>query len=251
MQKSLKDTSEEHSGNTSKYQPQRVAIYESDTHPDVFFRKDTWDEGIWNEVYENNVYGVSNFKGKTVLDVGAHIGSFSRFAFDGGARKILSFEADPDNFKVLHRNAEADPKIWKPYNKAVWRSDHQAECCFVQKCANPPNTGGGGVTEDFFDGIPVEAIGLDEIITEHGEIDLLKIDAEGSEYQVLLTSSMLNKVAVIVGEYHQVKHWKTDANSVAPSHDMETLAAFLEKQGYIVKSTKADEKLGFFTAFRL
>ena len=40
----------------------------------------------------------------TVLDVGAHIGIFSRFALSEGVKHIIAYEPEPDNFNLLSKN---------------------------------------------------------------------------------------------------------------------------------------------------
>lgn len=49
----------------------------------------------------------------------------------------------------------------------------------------------------------VSAVGLDVILAETGPVRLLKLDVEGAEYPILLTSRGLALVAEIIGEYHE------------------------------------------------
>ena len=226
-----------------------MAIYSPEEDPTIHWREGTWDEGIWKEVF-GDVYGIHDFKGKTVVDIGGHIGSFSRLAVDNGAKEVHSFEAHIENYAVLRLNSESFEN-WKPHNMAVWKSDYTPELLWFRACSVRENTGGGCVYEDFPDGAPVEPIGLDTIIDAVGQIDILKLDCEGSEYQILMTSKKLDQVKVIAGEYHEVRKQKTELNSVAESHDMATLEAFLNDQGFAVMVTKKDENLGFFKAVRL
>jgi FkbM family methyltransferase len=53
---------------------------------------------------ELNSYKHVDFKDKTVLDIGACIGSFSRLAFEGNCSKYIAFEPDEDNFNMLKLN---------------------------------------------------------------------------------------------------------------------------------------------------
>jgi len=43
---------------------------------------------------------------KTVLDIGAHIGVFSRYALSVGCEKVIAYEPEPENLKLLKRNLE-------------------------------------------------------------------------------------------------------------------------------------------------
>ena len=44
---------------------------------DFKFRHGTFDASIFNHVYEQNEYEIASLKGKRVLDIGGHIGSFA------------------------------------------------------------------------------------------------------------------------------------------------------------------------------
>ena len=43
---------------------------------------------------------------------------------------------------------------------------------------------------------------MDSILKDYEKINLLKIDAEGSEYEILMNSTLIERVENIVGEYH-------------------------------------------------
>ena len=43
-------------------------------------------------------------KGHSVLDIGAHIGVFSRYAIEMGCAHIIAYEPEPENFKLLSKN---------------------------------------------------------------------------------------------------------------------------------------------------
>ena len=51
---------------------------------------------------------------------------------------------------------------------------------------------------------PVPAVGLDEILSKFERVTLLKLDCEGSEFPILLTSRELARVDEIVGEVHEI-----------------------------------------------
>src|SRR4051812_40334130 len=52
------------------------------------------------------------------------------------------------------------------------------------------------------DNVTVNAISLDSIVAEHGDIDLLKLDIEGAEPQVIPSASVLSRVRRVVAELH-------------------------------------------------
>ena len=84
-------------------------------------RARSWDRTIFGNVIGGE-YGPIDFAGKTVVDVGAHIGSFSILAAANGARRILAYEAGAENFGLLVQNCAALPAV-ECHHAAVWRSD--------------------------------------------------------------------------------------------------------------------------------
>jgi len=98
---------------------------------------------------------------------------------------------------------------------------------------------------------PVTAVPLDENLSQHDEVRCLKIDAEGSEFPILLTSSVLHRVQEIVGELHAcppnracfIRHSAaTDRNEFRIEH----LAAHLRDLGFFVVWRHSQPGLGAF-----
>lgn len=124
-----------------------------------------------------------NLKG-TYIDIGAHIGNHSVFfANECPSERLISIEADPITFKILEENSKNNIK--KPhllFNLAV-----TAEAgTFDIVRPDPNNTGMNRVkpgTEII--GRPLWQI-LDGLGEEWHNISLIKIDAEGLEYNILL-----------------------------------------------------------------
>jgi len=226
------------------------------------FRPGTWDKNIFNIVHVNNEYNLPErfIKDITVLDIGCHIGSFLYTSFTRGAKKGYGYEVVPDNFNMikLNLNEFIESGICSIFNKAVWRSD--LDNMPKLKIALPPdfiNTGGNNVLWGPDDGIEIDTVSLDSIITELGHVDILKIDAEGSEFPILLTSKLLSKVDKIVGEFHEV-NGEFDQNSIPESCIMDgydkftidNLTEFLNENGFKVKSKRSGRNLGIFEAVK-
>src|SRR3990167_10921219 len=71
-------------------------------------RPNTWDSQIVENVYVRNEYSLpNNMRGKIVVDIGAHIGSFALACAKRGASKIYCFEPDPENFELLAANSSS------------------------------------------------------------------------------------------------------------------------------------------------
>jgi FkbM family methyltransferase len=199
------------------------------------FRSDTWDEAIWNLVNGMNEYRVNRFAGKIVVDVGAHIGSFSRLAADNGATVVYSFEPNADNYRVLCENV-AGTQV-QTYNMAV----HAASGLLVKSIESlePTNTGGCGVVLSP-DGAGTPTISMDDIIDLAGYVHILKMDCEGGEYPGLLKCTKLNRVDAIVGEYHG-----------HATETIEGLKEHLNNNGFSVGLEPTADDLGHFFAVRL
>jgi FkbM family methyltransferase len=112
-----------------------------------------------------------------------------------------------------YRCAEQNLSAFKPrvhvHCAAVWRSDAPtAELPFLPS-SDPANTGGGSVIWDT-DGHLVNAIPFDTVVETasaggRGRVDLVKMDCEGAEFPILLTSKLLHRIDHIVGEYHELR----------------------------------------------
>jgi FkbM family methyltransferase len=160
-------------------------------------RPGTIDEVVYRAVIEHNEYRIPPHLSETdvIIDIGAHIGSFSWLCWSRGARTIEAFEADPENAAYARRNLQDTSVVLK--QMAVWRSDRPQDVLYhsgyTDMLPGGPdpvgvNTGGGNVFST--SGTPLESIALDDIIGDR-TIAMLKIDCEGSEYPILLTSQKL------------------------------------------------------------
>ena len=147
------------------------------------------DNEIIREILNENSYGIDKrikLQG-TVLDIGAHIGIFSKLALSRGC-KVISVEPEDKNFTMLVANAPEATHI----KKAVTSSKE----AFL--AVHPDR---GEMHKLMPVGVPVETITLDELIGDR-TIDLLKIDIEGGEYDAIMTSKRMGQVNQIAMEYH-------------------------------------------------
>ena len=68
-----------------------------------------WILGLKKEIWEDQEYtryGLDIKEGDIVLDCGANVGIFSKFALDKGAQHVYSFECDPSVFELLKLNLQ-------------------------------------------------------------------------------------------------------------------------------------------------
>jgi FkbM family methyltransferase len=208
----------------------------------------SWDAAIFDSVVNINEYQLLDLHNSIILDIGAHIGSFAYLSHKLGANQIYCFEAFTENFKILEENVK-DLNGVKIYNYAVWRSDIDVSHVLFQESQNHSNSGGGGVMQE--QGTPVQAIKFDEIVSKIGSIDLLKIDAEGSEFPILFTSNQLSRINEIIGEYHE---FTTAPDFIKieghPEFTGFALVEYLRRNGFIALFQCVAANLGKFHAWR-
>lgn len=132
------------------------------------FYKNVYQE-IWTSG-EYNRFGVNIQPGDIVVDCGANIGIFSQYAVHNGAKKVYAYECEDEEFKYLKINSENTDKI-----------------------------------------VPIQAFiskehSIKKIILENNlsEIDFLKLDIEGYEYDLILNEEFyyLSKVKKMAIELH-------------------------------------------------
>lgn len=208
---------------------------------DLALRPGTNDDVIYRNVVERNEYRVpDDLSGAVVLDIGVHIGAFSHLALSRGAAELYGFEADAANFAHASRNLAPFGSRVHLDNRAVWRSDAPPSPLHFWRSTDGANAGGGTLIWDT-DGPVVDAVPFDAIVDEitrsgQRQIDLLKIDCEGAEFPILLTSRRLARVNRIVGEYHELRADLPRHVRIPGVHQftVETLTAHLEAAGFSV-----------------
>lgn len=148
-------------------------------------------DGCWEKAITDAI--VARLKpGMTVIDVGANYGYYTLLSACcvGNKGRVYSFEPNPRTFQILTKNIEVNwlHTIVRPFQMAALDSRKQVELHVLRKFQ--------GSTSLFSqESLPepdtppdqrplVDAVPLDEII--RGEkVDLVKIDAEGSEPLVM------------------------------------------------------------------
>lgn len=173
-----------------------------------------YDLPIIYEIFGQDTYCLKELplpKRATVLDVGAHIGSFSvavHSRFPDAA--ITAFEPHPDNFRLLQKNApfaRCLPKAVAGTPGKAFLANHKASASYFLSDA----------------GTPVDAVSIGDYLREAPRVDLMKVDIEGAEKSVFehLEPELLAKVDRIIMEVH-------------PPHTKEWFAERFEAAGFVV-----------------
>jgi FkbM family methyltransferase len=223
-----------------------------------------------NVVYRDE-YGImqQHFDpGDVIVDVGAHIGSFSFLCHLLGSRAIFSYEPGERNFQLLRRNVGSLPGVHL-FQAAVWRNDGDGQQELILS-EDSRNSGAHSVLaaghilrfpgQQLLDpsgpSYQVTSVPLDAILERFNRIKLLKLDCEGSEFPILLTSRQLSRVERIVGEIHEMEGSIVkllDGHSRVPgyaAYRIENLVARLESFGFRVTIRPGDPHMYWFDARR-
>lgn len=181
----------------------------------------------------------------TVIDIGANVGFFSFFMqFRYPGAQIYAFEPMPFNFNVLQKYVkESRFKTLFPVNKAVagttgklllhYAGDH-AYTTMASTFKNQRKV----------HSLDVEAVSLEQIFSDYGlqTVDLLKMDCEGSEYDILYKTpvALFQKINALCIETH---------NGLQANENTASLAAFLQAQGYCQQASQK-KRTGYIWAWR-
>ena len=221
---------------------------------DSFIFRNSWDSQLYTEVYTKNEYELDNLnENDIIIDIGSHIGSFTKLAFDKGSKNVFSYEANYSNYILSDKNLKDYPSNIK--NLAVFRSDVDIDSIGFSIDLSSGNTGIGTVMVDSNEQVGV--ISLDNILKNFSTVRLLKIDVEGSEFPILLTSNYLDRIQEIVGEFHEIYDFsQISEKSIIPGYQKysrEDLIKYLSESGFHVeiKEVEWSNSIGFFRAKKI
>jgi len=160
------------------------------------------------------------YQNAVIVDIGAHKGYFTIFAALNTAAdsEIICVEPVSSNFKILERNIlQQGYKNILLLKAAVAAFEGQLEIHLSHDTnhsliGDNPLSGNSNSTEK------VKAITLDSLISQYqlDEIDFLKMDCEGAEYDILFNASneTLKRIKILSMEFHDLKDQNRTANSL-------------------------------------
>lgn len=170
----------------------------------MIYRVGTQDDDVLREVLMENCYSLPNDlpADELIIDIGAHIGCFALACLRRGARKIVCFEPDPENFDLLRQNLEPYSEYVTIHNKAVFKKGVSRARMLRGTEKTEIITAVAIVHEQDTDDGFVDCVDLESIIAEHGEAGILKLDCEGGEWPSFAETDNLDKVKQIIAEIH-------------------------------------------------
>jgi len=211
---------------------------------------------VFKEIFVTDFYDIDTLVKElppkpVIVDIGANAGYFNIILFSKlQEATVYAYEPIPVNYELFTSNIALNPGLEKKihlYNKAVVGTPQDHVELFMEHSAE--NSVIASVYSDFDHqnkySIKVPAISLAEIINGNQlkQIDLLKVDCEGSEYPIIYETprELWARVKRLTIEVHNLDNDKRNADY---------LGKFLAEQGFEVVSAPAHSNCYALNAVR-
>ena len=220
-------------GNFHLRNPHFKPLLPEEVSSPLVFREGFWvradnieqDLVVVRDIFQGDAYRTSLLSNanheEIVVDIGAHIGTFAKLWHTKNPKaKIVCVEANPDNIHALRKNVgdfatvihAACSHIKEPLAllNAVRPNCESTGGSIVVPVAILSTAPGQPGYRYWHDTRSLPAITLEDILERIGadHIDVLKLDCEGSEYDILENTSLRRRIRMIVGEYHGFSRWE-------------------------------------------
>jgi FkbM family methyltransferase len=172
----------------------------------IYLNGDTDDLVTVLAVFGRKEYGEISHSG-VIIDIGAHLGTFSIYAALHNARNVYCYEPDPKLYRTLLSNVGENSFSAEivPRQAAVMGTSSGTTMFY------PESNASGHVEKRDYDqdtqGVTVDAVTLAQILRENDiqQVDLLKLDCEGSEYGIVFETSpdIWSRIKAVRLEYHR------------------------------------------------
>lgn len=207
-------------------------------------------EFFMSDPYEIDFLNLHLPKNSVVIDVGANIGMFPiRLLVDKPDITFYSFEPLPNNFSVLHHNISSNSFLSERihiFQKAILGKKQDDLKIYFNKEQTYTDTSSliPGF-ENNYDTLVTDCTTLEEICENNRiqNITLLKLDCEGSEYNILYESpiEIIKNIPFIVVETHDLD---SDRNN------LEGVKSYLSSLGFTLKTKPVSEKINLVWAWK-
>ena len=171
---------------------------------------------MYLEIYLDDIYHMKTLRrGMNIVDVGSHIGTYTILAAEKVDKKgkVISIEPEPKNYKQLLQSIKLNNyQNVIPVNTAL--SDHEG----FEKLYLSPFSWGHSLLfkENATSSIEVPTKTLDNLLEELNfkRIDIIKIDAEGSEVPILKGAEKTLKANPNIKIIVAAEHYPSEAKEV-------------------------------------
>ena len=136
-------------------------------------------------VYQNDFVSVE--KGDVVLDVGGHLGVFTRHALDAGARKVLVFEPEPITAECFRKTFAEDIRAGRVVHLEQAAYEREGMLKFQGTDPDLPYSWWASAKARISEqgDIMVHAVTIDQAVGSLDAVDFIKMDIEGGERHAL------------------------------------------------------------------
>ena len=215
----------------------------------VFYRTHSADEDVIAHSFSDDIFfpAVHEYTpqaGDVVVDVGAHIGTFSLLAAThvGDAGHVHAIEPSAESFQLLQRNLDGNtPTNATAHHLALAAADGTATL-FHDRDGNWGHSTVAdlsGVTEE------APALTLASFLSANGidRCHFMKFNCEGAEFPILLSASdeILRRIGTLLVLYH-CDLW--------PENSAAELTARLEQAGFTTRCLQQKDQRGWIVATR-
>jgi FkbM family methyltransferase len=192
---------------------------------------------VW-DVFMNRCYG-NDFHDSTVIDIGAHKGYFGAYALMHGARRVVSYEPELQNFDFLNQTAQsfkARGGAWETQRAAVTARTGEVELrvdpsSWAHSIVTAKRSAAADANTQVVAGTAMTDVVGSATASSAGDRLVIKIDAEGAECEIVLQTPLevWRSVEEVFIEFHE---FATCSRSEIVDH--------LERAGLVL----VDERLG-------
>jgi len=139
-----------------------------------------------------------------VVDIGGHVGLFSiTLALRNPFLRIYAYEPHPDNYALFARNLALN----RVCNVELYPEAISGDGRRLDLRGSATNSGAASAhaaTLSYCCVFGIPSLTLDQVFARHGiaRCRLLKIDCEGSEYEILSATTAWDRVDRLCGEFH-------------------------------------------------
>lgn len=162
---------------------------------------------LFHEIWLEEIYDLDGYRlkeGDVVLDIGANIGVFAIYvATRQKDVSVFAYEPFATNVEFLRKNvSDSGIDSIQIFEKAIAGQTENRNIKVEENWV----TNSISATNDDKDGLQVSCISLDDAIAKMDKCDLLKIDCEGSEYEIFYNASeeTMKQIRKVACEYHYV-----------------------------------------------
>lgn len=226
--------------------PSRIAIGSYGGF-EIAFRKNTADEKVIRHSFDKDIFfsGVPEYQldeGHVIIDIGAHIGTFSILSSSKVRRgKVYAVEASEDSFNLLRINVALNQCV----NISVHHLAIAGKEGMTRLYHNKGNWGHSIVKRVSSSSETVTSCTLSSFLDENqiNECHFLKLNCEGGEFPILLSTpnNVLQRFGIILVLYH-CDIWRNNTE--------DDLIFHLESSGFYCVIRKRSKKRGWIIAER-